>query len=140
MIHNPPRILLIDDNRHGLIVRRSVLEERGYVVETAHCGEDGLAKSAASSFDLIVTDYRMPDLSGCEVLRKIREARPHVPIVILSGFAGPLGLTEAETGADAILTKGPSEHDDLVRTVGRLVKRKPGSARGPAGISRRRSA
>jgi CheY-like chemotaxis protein len=125
MIGNHFSILLIDDNKHGLIARRAALEEGGYLVETAACGTEGLAKVEEREFDLIVTDYRMPDLTGCEVVKRVRERHPQIPVVILSGFAGRLGLTEDGTGADAVLVKGPSEHLDLLRTIGRLVRKQP---------------
>lgn len=122
-------ILLIDVNVHGLVARKAGLEEHGYQVVTAKGGCEGLEKFERQRFDLVVTDHRMPDLGGCQVLARIRELSPTTPIVILSGFAQKLGLTEESTGADAVLMKGPSEMDDLVRTIARLVKHKPARAR-----------
>ena len=124
-----PVVLLIDDNRHGLVARRAGLEEHGYKVDIAKGGREGVEKFEAASYDAVVTDFRMPDLGGSEVLARIRELKPKTPIVILSGFAEKLGLTEDSTGANAVLMKGPSELDDLVRALGRLIKRKPGRAR-----------
>ena len=124
----PPRILLIDDNKHGLVARRSVLEDLGYAVETARSGRAGLEKFDREPFDLVVTDYRMPEVSGLEVLQEIRERNKRVPVVILSGYAEKLGLTQKSTGADAVLAKGPTEAQDLVRAVARLLKKKPRSA------------
>ena len=130
----PSRILLIDDNKHGLVARRNVLEDLGYAVETAKSGRSGLAKFDREPFDLVVTDYRMPEVSGLEVLQEIRRRNKRVPVVILSGYAEKLGLTEKSTGADAVLAKGPREAQDLVRVVARLLKKKPGSA-----LARKRS-
>ena len=124
----PPRILLIDDNKHGLIARRNVLEDLGYAVETAESGRSGIEKFDREPFDLVVTDYRMPEVSGLEVLQKVRERNKRVPVVILSGYAEKLGLTQKSTGADAVLAKGPTEAQDLVRAVARLLKRRPRSA------------
>ena len=124
---HPPRILLIDDNVHGLKARRTVLEEEGYAVETATGGREGLVKFEEQEFDLVVTDYRMPDLRGLQVLRKIRKVNETIPVVILSGYVEKLGLSKESTGASAVLPKGPKEHQDLIRVIGQLVKRKPGS-------------
>ena len=132
MIRNSPRILLIDDNQHGLTARRAILEQDGYSVEVACCGEDGVARFESGSFDLVVTDFKMPGLNGPEVISRIRERAPGLPIVLLSGYASILGLTETDTGADLVLAKGPSEHAELVRAIGRLVKRGPGVERGAA--------
>jgi CheY-like chemotaxis protein len=126
-----PKVLLIDDNRHGLIARRTLLEEAGYRVETAKDGKEGLEKFAAAAFDVVVTDFRMPHGGGTRVLQQIRDADPRTPVVILSGYVRLLGLTEESTGADVVLSKGPTEGQDLVRAVARLLrKKKPGSQRG----------
>ncbi len=137
MQHSYPRILLIDDNKHGLIARRTLLEHAGYEVETAAGGREGLEKYQQRSFDLVVTDYRMPDLRGTNVVRKIRQSHESVPIVILSGYVEPLGLTEESTGADAVLAKGPTEDQDLVRTIARLIKKRPGSQRSRSAAKRK---
>jgi CheY-like chemotaxis protein len=124
-----PRILLIDDNRHGMVARRELLESKGFDVQTAASGASGLRAFDESEFDVVVTDYRMPKMGGREVLQAIRVSRPQVPVVILSGCIEQLGLKdELSEIADAVLFKGPSELDDLLRTVSKLVKRGAGSA------------
>ena len=132
-----PRILLIDVNRHGLKARRTVLEELGYQVETASSGKQGLEKFAENAFDLVVTDYRMSDLKGPQVVHRLRKKNDRIPIVILSGYTEKLGLSTESTGTDAVLAKGPGEESDLVRTIGKLLKKKPGSQRSGRGITRR---
>jgi CheY-like chemotaxis protein len=126
-----PHILLVDDNRDGLLVRRALLEEIGYTVEVAENGEKGLALFQASNFDVVVTDYRMPKMNGVELIARIRQIDPHARIVLLSGFVEPLGLTEENTGADAVIAKSANEPGHLARAVKRLVnggKRKPPSS------------
>ena len=122
----PARILLIDDNRQGLAVRRFILRDLGYEVATAVSGEEGLEQFLSSAedapFSLVVTDYRMPGgMRGDEVVDRLRALAPGVPLVILSGFASQLALTPESTGADVVLEKGPHEQFDLVETVLRLV-------------------
>ena len=127
MKQTPPRILLIDDNKHGLWAHRTLLEQQGYEVAIASCGQDGLAQFAKQSYDVVVTDYRMPDLNGSEVIAQIRSLNKEVPIVMLSGYVEKIGLTEEQIGADIVLAKGPDEDRDLMRAVRRLVKKKPQS-------------
>lgn len=127
MKRTPPRILLIDDNKHGLWAHRTLLEQQGYEVAIASCGQDGLAQFAKQSYDVVVTDYRMPDLNGSEVIAQIRSLNKEVPIVMLSGYVEKIGLTEEQIGADIVLAKGPDEDRDLMRAVRRLVKKKPQS-------------
>jgi CheY-like chemotaxis protein len=132
-MQHSPQVLLIDDNRHGLIARRTLLEEAGYRVETARDGAEGIEKFRTAAFDLVVTDYRTPHAGGAHVLQQVREADPRVPVVIVSGYVKSFGLTEESTGADAVLAKGPTEAQDLLRAVARLLrKKKPGAQRGRA--------
>ena len=124
------RILMVDDNPLGLAARRSILEGLGYDVVTADGGEEGLRCFVEQNDEvpirLVVTDYRMPDLQGDELIRRLREMGSEVPVVILSGYAAMLALTPESTGADVVLSKGPREQFDLVDTVVRMV---PGGGR-----------
>jgi CheY-like chemotaxis protein len=128
------RILLIDDNRHGLVARRSVLEQQGHKVTTATNGQDGLERFQEETFDLVVTDYRMPGMTGQQVIKKIRQEKPKIPIVLLSGYVEALGLEAGGTGADIVLSKGPGEVQEMLRAIARLhrkIPKKPvGSAKG----------
>ena len=118
-----PNILLVDDNRDGLLVRRSLLEEIGCCVQIAASGEDGLRLFQTAKFDVVVTDYRMPRMNGAELIQKIRKLNPNARIILLSGFIDPLGLTEENTGADAVIVKSSNEPAHLSRWVKRLVNR-----------------
>ena len=118
-----PNILLVDDNADGLLVRRSLLEEIGCCVHIAVNGEEGLKLFVAGKFDVVVTDYRMPCMNGGELIQRIRLLDPNARIILLSGFVEPLGLTEQNTGADAVITKSANEPVHLVRWVRRLVNR-----------------
>jgi CheY-like chemotaxis protein len=129
-------VLLVDDNKDGLLVRRALLEEQGYDVHTAPDGQQGLKLFRTLTFNVVVTDYRMPVMSGLELIREIREAKPDTPIVLLSGLVEPLGLTQENTGADAVIAKNNNEAAHLVRWVRRLANRTP--SRKPP-LSQRRS-
>ncbi|MCU1232402.1 MAG: response regulator receiver protein [Candidatus Solibacter sp.] len=118
-----PYILLIDDNSDGLLVRRSLLEEVGCRVKIAINGEEGLKLFEAEKFDVVVTDYRMPRMDGVEVIVRLRKLDPNARVILLSGFVDPLGLTEQNTGADAVIAKSSNEPAHLVRSVKRLVNR-----------------
>ncbi|SRR6266542_2622952 len=125
----PPRpgasILLVDDNPHGLVARRTVLEELGYLIHTTASGEEALEKLSTHRIDLVITDFRMPGMDGTELIGKIRQLQANVPIILLSGFVEPLGLTEQTTGADIVLSKSAGEVGLLIRSVRRLLNRAP---------------
>jgi len=118
-------LLLVDDNPHGLVARRTVLEELGYVVHTGASGEEALKLLADHKVDLVITDFRMPNMDGVELIVRMRELRSDLPVILLSGFVEPLGLTEKSTGADIVLSKSAGEVGLLVRSVRRLLNRQP---------------
>ena len=118
-----PNVLLVDDNRDGLLARRCVLEELGYRVQVASTAEEGLKLYETTAFDVVVTDYRMPRMNGAELIQRIRKLNPTARIILLSGYIEPLGLTEQSTGADAVIAKSCNEPAHLVRWIRRLVNR-----------------
>jgi CheY-like chemotaxis protein len=123
-----PRILLVDDNRDGLVVRTLLLEEAGFQVQAAACGHEALDLFLSTRFDVVVTDYRMPGMNGAELIERLRAYDTKTRFIVLSGFVEPLGLTEANTGADAVIAKSANEGAHLVRWVKRLAStsvRKP---------------
>lgn len=135
LLSSTPNILLVDDSRDGLLVRRALLEELGYSVQIAVNGEEGLKLYESANFDVVVTDYRMPRMDGRELIERIRRQDPNARVILLSGFVEPLGLTEQNTGADAVIAKSSNEPAHLVRSVKRLVNRgmrkRPGSQKNP---------
>ena len=124
-VHPGATILLVDDNPHGLIARRTVLEELGYRVRTCLSGAEALELFASQRVDLMITDFRMPNMDGVELISRIRQQRADLPIILLSGFVEPLGLTEQSTGADVVLSKSAGEVGFLVRSLRRLLNRQP---------------
>jgi CheY-like chemotaxis protein len=119
------RILLVDDNPNGLSARKQVLEELGHRIATANNGPDALEQFTRHKFDLVVTDYKMPRMDGAELITKLRKLAPELPIILVSGFVDALGLSEASTGADVVIQKSANEVSHLVRSVSRLLRRKP---------------
>jgi DNA-binding NtrC family response regulator len=89
------RILVVDDEPVVNESCRRVLHARGFDVETTESGQDGLSRAAAQDFDLIITDLKMPDLDGMELIRRIRRERPHTAIVVITGFGTVGSAVEA---------------------------------------------
>lgn len=118
-----PEILLVDDNRQGLIARRTLLQELGYSIRTATSGEEALELFSRQKFDIVVTDFKMPRMNGIELIRRIRGSQADARIILLSGFVEPLGLSEQTTGADAVIAKSAGEVGQLIRSVKRLLNR-----------------
>jgi CheY-like chemotaxis protein len=119
------RILLVDDNKLGLTARKMILEDAGYGVETAISGEEAWELFQKTQFDVVVTDFRMGAMDGLELIRMIRASGSPARIVLLSGFAGCLGMTEESSGADEVLVKSNKEVPELLRALKRLVNHVP---------------
>jgi len=116
------RILLVDDNAMGLAARRSVLEELGHKVVTCGAPQDALELCGKQRFDVVVTDYKMPKMNGLEFIGRLKKQHPGVSVILISGFADTLGLTEANTGADVVMQKSAHEVSLLIRSVNRLLR------------------
>ena len=126
-------ILLIDDNSMGLAARKVVLEELGHRITAAATPGEAKGMVAAQQFDLVITDYRMPEMNGTELIQWMREQGMACPIILISGFVEPLGLTEENTGADVVIQKSSHEVSHMVRAVKSLLRpKKPAGSQGPA--------
>jgi CheY-like chemotaxis protein len=135
------RILLVDDNANGLAARKSVLEELGYSIVTCTSGADALEHfTSREPFDLVVTDYKMPRMDGLELIGRLRKHTPDLPIVLISGYVDTLGMNEASTGADVVIQKSANEVSHLIRSVNRLLRRKPVKAQAAPLKAKRKSA
>jgi CheY-like chemotaxis protein len=136
------KILLVDDNRSGLQARRAVLEELGYGTDGAPDGTTALEMFSKQHYDLVVTDYRMPDMDGVELISQLRAQRPDLPVILISGFVDVLGLDERTTGANTVIMKSSNEVQHLIRSASRLLKlpRKPVASERQAASSRRKAA
>jgi CheY-like chemotaxis protein len=118
-------VLLVDDNRDGLLARKALLQEQGMTITTSTNGEDAFEVFIKGKFDLLVTDFKMPKMNGVELIRRIRPLQPNMGIILLSGFVDTLGLDEQSTGADVVINKGAHEIPHLLRAAARLLSRQP---------------
>ena len=124
----PLRILLVDDHDAVRETTAGMLCDMGHKVECASDGPGLLRKlsAAPADYDLIITDYAMPLLSGAEVLRQAREIRPGMPGIIISGYADSRSITR-QGSESAVLTK-PFTLDQMKAAIGGVS----GAAREPA--------
>jgi CheY-like chemotaxis protein len=131
---HPSLILLVDDNRDGIIARSAVLRSLGYEVLSAGSAEEALEMLGLHPVDLLVTDFRMPGMNGVQLIQSLREHNFDKPIILLTGFASNLGFTEEITGANMVIQKSANEVQVLSRGVKRLLtpRKPPGTAKGTA--------
>lgn len=88
-------ILIIDDEPLMLHYLREFLERKGYNVESADTGKKGLVALKESSFDVVITDMKLPDISGIEVIRKVKEHAPHTLVIVMTAYGTIENAVEA---------------------------------------------
>ncbi len=113
------RVLLVDDEeslRHSLA---KALRRAGFVVETAATGREGVDRFANGGFDAVVTDVRLPDLSGLDIAALCTEVDPDVPVLVITGYGSVENALEAmRRGARDFLQK-PFETSELLAALER---------------------
>ena len=117
------RVLLVDDNETMRIIYKKIIENTGLSVDTASSASDGLKKMLDTSYDLIVTDYEMPDKNGTEFIRDLKqnEKFSDIPIIMLSSRDDAQIINEALiSGADAYIIKDKTD-EELVNTIKNLI-------------------
>jgi two-component system NtrC family response regulator len=118
------RILFIDDDVAGREVALFNLRKAGYEVVAASDGREGLAAFSPERFDLVVTDVKMPGISGIEVLRKVRAKAPDVPVLVITAFGNVETAVEAmKEGAYDFIGK-PFHRDQLLLAVEKAHERR----------------
>lgn len=114
------RILLIDDDAVVLASFTSIMSSLNYSVTTCNDSETALDLALNSDFKLIITDLKMPKLSGCELITKIKEKKKDSLIYLLTGFkTDDVVKSVLECGATGIMEK-PFEVSKIVSIMNRL--------------------
>jgi two-component system NtrC family response regulator len=117
------RILLVDDDDNLRWVTQTQLEEAGYEVTAAEDGESALAAIAVERPDLILTDLKMPGMSGMELLDRVHAEDPDLPVIIMTAFGTIQNAVQAvKGGAYDYLTK-PIDSEDLLLVIRRALER-----------------
>lgn len=114
------RVMIVDDEIEMTRLLKMLLELEGFTVETTPTGEGALTKSAIQAPDVYMVDYHLHDMSGEELIRKLRVqvALARVPIVVVSGRDVEPEVLRA--GATEFMLK-PFEPDELIATLKRLT-------------------
>ena len=117
-------ILVVDDEHEFLELMTNRMQKRGFTVVTAPTGEAALKKVGEEEFDAVVLDVKMPGIDGIEVLRRIKQQRPELPVLLLTGHASvEAAMTGVETGAVDYLLK-PVPINDLIMRLRDIASRK----------------
>ena len=118
-----PRVLIIDD-KESMLKMLATLLEGNYDVRTAGAGKEGVELFRRRPADVVLTDIRMPDMDGMEVLQTVKAAAPQTEVILMTAFATVTQAVEAvKAGAYHYLTK-PFESDDLMLVLEKALERK----------------
>ncbi|MGD0483127.1 MAG: sigma-54 dependent transcriptional regulator [Gemmatimonadales bacterium] len=116
------KVLVVDDDATIRVALRDALTSAGFDVSLAEGAKEALALVARSEPDVVVSDVRMPDMSGLELLRLLRDRAPDIAIVLMTAFDDMPTVVEAmKHGAVEFLVK-PLDLDDLLKTLGRVLE------------------
>ena len=117
-----PRILIVDDEERMTGVVAMALERAGYECETCASGEAALAALQTRDADLVVTDWKMPQMDGIELLRRLHARQPRLPVVLLTAHGSvPSAVAAMREGAFDYVTK-PFDNDELRAIVARALE------------------
>ncbi len=118
------KILVIDDEKPIRDTLKEILEYEDHKVETATDGYEGLEKANGTHYDIVLCDIKMPNMDGIEVLEKLMEKNPDVPVIMISGHGSIETAVEAlKKGAYDFIEK-PLELNRLLVTIRNALERK----------------
>jgi two-component system, OmpR family, response regulator CpxR len=116
-------ILCVDDNDQVLAVRKFLLETRGYRVVSAHSAEEAIERFREGGIDLVLGDVLMPQMDGNEMVRRMKDIAPEIPMILISGTVKAF---ERANRADAFLPKGASTPIEMLERIRVMIARKRG--------------
>jgi len=100
------RLLIVDDEPEMVASLRDIAEMHGWATDGAASGEEALSLFDRTNYDAVVMDIRMPGISGVEALRRMKERRPGVPVILITAHTAPELIAEAvKAGVTQVLSK-----------------------------------
>jgi len=104
-------ILCVDDNEQELSVLKFMLATNGYRVVSAVTGQEAIGIFAATTVDLVLADFAMPQMDGCQLVSRLKQIASHVPMILLGD---PQKMGSEMHAADALLAKKSCSAQELL--------------------------
>jgi len=117
------QILFIDDDRAGREVVLYNLRKAGFEVTSASDGREGLSRFSPGKFDLVITDVKMPGISGIEVLRRVRSLDPDIPVLIITAFGNMETAIDAMREGACYFIAKPFDREHLLLAIEQILSR-----------------
>lgn len=117
------RILIVDDEPYVLDLAQRILKSKGYSVKCAHNGYEAIELARAENFDLLLTDIKMPGMSGLEIANFLQASDPGLICVTMTGFSTTdIAINAVNLGIDAFILK-PFTPKELITTINRAFEK-----------------
>ena len=116
------RILIVDDDENIRITMTAILEDEGYIVDSAASGKEAIEKTNGETYNLALLDIRLPDMEGVELLNLMKDSLPRTRKIMVTGYPSVQNAISAvNKRADAYLIK-PVDVEKLLETVKEQLK------------------
>ena len=116
------RILIVDDDENIRKTMTAILEDEGYIVDSAASGKEALEKTGSATYNLALLDIRLPDMEGVELLKLMKDNVPRTRKIMVTGYPSVQNAISAvNKRADAYLIK-PVDVEKLLETVKEQLK------------------
>ena len=118
------KILIVDDEVSTTKLMQGFLQKKGYNIQIKHNPEEALQLANEEEFDLVITDYRMPQMTGLDLINKIREVDPVIPFIMITAYGSIETAVEIiKSGASEYLTK-PIDLEELLLLIDKCIDKK----------------
>lgn len=124
-------ILCVDDNEQELSVLAFMLATNGYRVLSALNAQEAIGMFAETAVDLVLSDFAMPQMNGDQLVHRLKQLAPHVPMILLGD---PQKMGSDIHSADALLTKKNCTSQELLERIKTMSARKRGPRKGSVRI------
>ena len=129
------RVLVVDDNPDICASLQQLLQAHGFAVATAACGADAVSLLERVPYDLLVTDLRMPDMTGCDLVRRARRLHPAIATIVMTGWSDLVDPPVLEAaGVDRLLSK-PFTMPQLLDAIAEAASARPPEASPAAALA-----
>ncbi len=116
------RILLAEDDRDNRNILKVMMNRIGVDVKIASDGKEALEIFNRFHFDMVITDVKMPKLDGIGLLKEIREVKPNMPVVLITGFDKESSMKLAEDEENLYFLRKPFRQKQLLDTINKILK------------------
>ncbi len=137
------RILIVDDDQDICALLKRFLTRHDYAADSCQRGEECLQKINKERFDLVLSDFRLPDIEGLDLLKAIKDVHADLPVIIITGYSDvKVAVTAIKMGAYDYVTK-PIYPEEILNTIKNALEAKThpkAAVAGPTGLPPRKSA